>query len=73
MRDALGRLEALVKDGVNLSTKTPAVHRAYLAAVQGDLPTAQRIAAAVAKHFTDEARERFFEKLAAFAAGASDG
>lgn len=70
MHDALHRLEALVDDGVNLSTKTLVMHRAYLAAVEGDLPTAQSKAAEVAKHFTDEARARFLEKLAAFAAGA---
>lgn len=70
MQDALRRLEALVDDGVNLSTKTLAVHRAYLAAVQGDLHTAQSRAAEVAKHFTDDARARLLEKLATFAAGA---
>lgn len=69
MQDALRRLERLMDDGVNLSTKTLAVQRAYLAAVQGDLSTAQSKAAEVAKHFTDEARARFLEKLAAFAAG----
>lgn len=69
MQDAVRRLEALANDGVSLSTKTLAVHRAYLAAVQGDLPTAQNRAAEVARHFTDEARTRFLDKLAAFAAG----
>lgn len=68
MQDALRRLEALVDDGLNLSTKTLVVHRAYLAAVQGDLPAAQSKAAEVAKHFTDEARARFLEKLSALAA-----
>lgn len=70
MQDALRRLETLADEGVSLSTKTLAVHRAYLAAVQGDLPTAQSRAAEVAKHFTDEARTRLLEKLAAFAASA---
>jgi hypothetical protein len=70
MQDALRRLEAFVDDGVNLSTKTLAVHRAYLAAVQGDLHTAQSRAAEVAKHFTDDARARLLEKLATYAAGA---
>ena len=73
MQDALRRLEMFADEGVNLSTKTLAVHRAYLAAVQGDLPTAQSRAAEVAKNFTDEARTRFLDKLAAFAAGASGG
>lgn len=68
MQDALRRLEVLADDGLNLSTKTLAVQRAYLAAVQGDLPTAQSRAAEVAKNFTDEARARFMEKLAALAA-----
>ena len=72
MQDALVRLEALVNDGVNLSSKTLVVHRAYLAAVQGDLVTAQNKAAEVAKHFTDEARARLLEKLAALAGGASE-
>lgn len=67
MQDALNRLEALLNDGVNLSAKTLAVQRAYLAAVQGDLPTAKSRAAEVAKHFTDEARARFLDKLAALA------
>lgn len=71
MQDALRRLEALANEGVNLSTKTLAVQRAYLAAVQGDLTAAQNKAAEVARNFTDEARTRLFEKLAAFAAGAA--
>jgi tetratricopeptide (TPR) repeat protein len=70
MNDALCRLEALADDGVSLSTRTLAMQRAYLAAVQGDLDTAQSKAAEVAKHFTDEARTRFVEKLAAFAVAA---
>jgi tetratricopeptide (TPR) repeat protein len=69
MQDALRRLENFENEGMNLSTKTLAVHRAYLAAVQGDLGTAQSKAAEVARNFTAEARTRFFEKLAAFAAG----
>ncbi|TBW33384.1 toll/interleukin-1 receptor domain-containing protein [Azotobacter chroococcum] len=72
MQDALRRLETLANEGVNLSIKTLAVHRAYLAAVQGDLPTAQSRAAEVAKHFTDEARTRLLEKLEALAAGAPE-
>lgn len=68
MQDSLRRLEVLVNDGVHLSAKTFAMHRAYLAAVQGDLFTAQSRAVEVTKHFTDEARTRFLEKLAAFAA-----
>ncbi|BBP79380.1 hypothetical protein PHLH7_54840 [Pseudomonas sp. Ost2] len=70
MQDALTRLERLASDGVNLSTKTLAVLRAYLAAVRGDLATAHSRAAEVARHFTDEARTRFLEKLEAFASGA---
>lgn len=73
MKDALHRLEELVNDGAHLSTKTLTVHRAYLAAVQGDLPTAQSRAAEVAKHFTDEARARLLEKLAALAMDAKNG
>jgi hypothetical protein len=72
MQDALRRLEKLAHEGLNLSTKTLAVHRAYLAAVQGDLPTAQSRAAEVAKHFTDEARTRLLDKLKALAAAASE-
>ncbi|MCA8214229.1 toll/interleukin-1 receptor domain-containing protein [Burkholderia cepacia] len=68
MQDALHRLEALMSDGVNLSNKTIVVQRAYLAAIQGDWPTAQSRATEVTKHFTDEARTRFLEKLAAVAA-----
>lgn len=71
MQDALRRLEKLAHEGVNLSTKTLALHRAYLAAVQGDLSTAHNIAAEVARNFTDDARARLLEKLAAFAAGAA--
>jgi hypothetical protein len=71
MQDALRRLDKLANEGVNLSAKTLALHRAYLAAVQGDLSTAHNIAAEVAKNFTDEARARILEKLAAFAAGAA--
>jgi tetratricopeptide (TPR) repeat protein len=67
MQDALHRLESFASDGVNLSNKTLAVQRAYLAAVQGDLSTAQLKATEVTKHFTDEARNRFIEKLTAFA------
>ena len=70
MQDALRRLEALMNDGVSLSSKTLAVHRAYLAAVQGDQHTAQSRASEVAKHFTDEARTRFLETLAAIDATA---
>ncbi|MFT0850288.1 toll/interleukin-1 receptor domain-containing protein [Achromobacter sp. F4_2707] len=71
MQDALRRLEALVNDGASLSTKTLGMQRAYLAAVQGDLPTAQSRAGEVTKHFTDEARTRFLEKLAAVAGSVS--
>lgn len=70
MKDALRRLEMLAEEGVSLSNKTLVMQRAYLAAVQGDLFTAQSKAAEVAKHFTDDARMRFLEKLAALAAGA---
>ncbi len=70
MQDALHRLEALADEGVNLSPKTLVMCRAYLAALQGDLQTAQSKAAEVAKNFTDEARTRFLEKLTAYAAGA---
>lgn len=72
MQDALRRLEELVNAGVHLSTRTLATHRAYLAAVQGDLSTAKSRAAEVAKHFTDEARARFIEKLEALAAETRD-
>jgi tetratricopeptide (TPR) repeat protein len=68
MQDALRRLEKLVDEGIHLSTRTLVTHRAYLSAVQGDLPTARSRAAEVAKHFTDEARTRFIEKLEALAA-----
>lgn len=68
MQDALRRLEKLVDEGIHLSTRTLVTHRAYLSAVQGDLPTAKSRAAEVAKHFTDEARTRFVEKLEALAA-----
>jgi tetratricopeptide (TPR) repeat protein len=68
MQDALRRLEKLVDEGVHLSTRTLVTHRAYLSAVQGDLSTAKSRAAEVAKHFTDEARTRFIEKLEALAA-----
>lgn len=67
MQGALRRLEALVGDGVNVSFRTLAMQRAYLAAVQGDLPLALSKAAEVTKHFTDEARTRFVEKLEAYA------
>lgn len=73
MQDAVRRLDALVNDGAHLSTKTIGVHRAYLAAVQGDLSTAKSRAAEVAKHFTDEARTRFLEKLEVLAAEARNG
>ncbi|GGY85972.1 toll/interleukin-1 receptor domain-containing protein [Pseudoduganella plicata] len=73
MEDALRRLEDLAKDGAHLSNKTLVVQSAYLAAVQGDLPTAQSRAADVAKNFTDEARTRFFEKLEALAGVGKNG
>ena len=71
MQDALQRLEALVKEGVNVSSRTLTMQRAYLAAILGDLAMAQSRAAEVTKHFTDEARTRFVEKLEAYAAGSS--
>lgn len=67
MQDALHRLETFASEGANLSNKTLAVQRAYLAAVQGDLSTAQLRATEVAKNFTDEARTRFYEKLTSLA------
>lgn len=71
MKDALRRLEAFVYDGMNISTRTLAVQRAYLAAVQGDLPAARSLADEVAVNFTEEARIRFLEKIEGVAAGVS--
>jgi len=70
MLDALHRLNALGDNGANLSTKTLGMQRAYLAAVQGDLMMAQSSANEVTKNFTDVARKKFNEKLAAIAEGA---
>jgi tetratricopeptide (TPR) repeat protein len=70
MLDALHRLNALGDNGANLSTKTLGMQRAYLAAVQGNLIMAQSSANEVTKNFTDVARTRFNEKLAAIAEGA---
>lgn len=71
MREALCRLEMFANEGVNLSTKTLAMQRAYLAAVQGDTISAKSKAAEVVKNFTDEARIRFFEKLNTLAVNAT--
>ena len=70
MQDALNRLEAQVKEGVALSTKTLVMHRAYFLAVQGNLPEAQSKGAEVVMNFTDDARARFFERLAMLASAA---
>lgn len=70
MLDALSRLEILGNDGANFSTKTLGIQRAYLAAVRGDLTSAQGRATEVAKNFTDEARKRLLEKISAIAEGA---
>ncbi len=69
--DAVQRLQRLVDDGVTLSGKTLSIHRSHLAAMQGNLPEAMKIAAEVSKNFTDEARTRLLEKLQALATGAA--
>lgn len=70
MQDALNRLETRVKEGVALSKRTLAMHRAYLLAVQGNLPEAKSKGAEVVTNFTDDARARFFERLAMLASAA---
>lgn len=69
MQEALHRLDMLKDRGASLSSRTLMVHRAYFAAVQGDMFEARKTAVEVAKHFTDEARARFFDKLEALAMG----
>lgn len=71
MKDALRRLEEFLNEGINLSTRTLATQKAYLAAVKGDLSMAERTAKEVTRNFTDQARTKFFEKLSMFAAPTS--
>ncbi|MCA7024231.1 MULTISPECIES: hypothetical protein [Stenotrophomonas] len=69
--DAVQRLQRLADDGVTLSGKTLSIHRSHLAAMQGDLPAAMKIADEVSKNFTNEARTRLLEKLQALSTGAA--
>ncbi|MGY8563865.1 TIR domain-containing protein [Paracidovorax citrulli] len=69
--DAVQRLQRLVDDGVTLSGKTLSIHRSHLAAMQGNLPSATKIADEVSKNFTDEARTRLLEKLQTLATAAA--
>lgn len=71
MQDALNHLEALAHKGAALSTRTLAMHRAYLAAVQGNLTEAQNLGNDAVTNFTEDARARFYERLATLASGVS--
>jgi hypothetical protein len=63
LADAVQRLTQSAEDGVNLSSRTLAILRAYLAALQGNLSEALAIATEGARNYTDEARSRLLEKL----------